>query len=111
MNGEVYYNYSMQPYMIDELSGDSVFYRDKDGKIFHTYSAYARGGEIKLTTYMLLDLTPKGRDETGPNFSLADWVRHHDKYDADGYVNETGRYVAETNDTGSCCAEGHHHEH
>jgi predicted dithiol-disulfide oxidoreductase (DUF899 family) len=110
VNGEVYYNYGMQPHMIDELSGDSVFYKDEDGNIFHTYSAYARGGEIKLTTYMLLDLTPKGRNETGPNLSLADWVRHHDKYDAGGYVNETGRYVAETNNTGSCCAEGHHHE-
>ena len=25
-------------------------------------------------------MTPKGRNETGPNQNLADWVRHHDKY-------------------------------
>jgi hypothetical protein len=28
-----------------------------------------------------LDLTPKGRNETGPGFNLGDWVRHHDRYD------------------------------
>jgi predicted dithiol-disulfide oxidoreductase (DUF899 family) len=28
-----------------------------------------------------LDLTPKGRNEKGPNYDLRDWVRHHDKYD------------------------------
>jgi predicted dithiol-disulfide oxidoreductase (DUF899 family) len=29
---------------------------------------------------MLLDMTPKGRNETGPHYSLADWVRRHDEY-------------------------------
>jgi predicted dithiol-disulfide oxidoreductase (DUF899 family) len=33
-----------------------------------------------LGTYRLLDLVPKGRDETGPNGNLTDWVRHHDRY-------------------------------
>jgi hypothetical protein len=36
-----------------------------------------RGG---LTTYFYLDLTPRGRDENGPTYSLADWVRHRDRY-------------------------------
>jgi len=27
------------------LSGRSVFYKDATGAVFHTYSAYARGGE------------------------------------------------------------------
>ena len=30
---------------------------------------------------MILDLTPKGRNETGPNRNLTDWVRHHDQYE------------------------------
>jgi predicted dithiol-disulfide oxidoreductase (DUF899 family) len=79
--GKVYYNYTMIDPGIDELSGMSVFYKDEDGGIFHTYSSYARGGEDLLTTYMVLDRTPKGRDETGPHHNLMDWVRRHDEYD------------------------------
>ncbi|MFL5266591.1 MAG: DUF899 family protein, partial [Stellaceae bacterium] len=60
--------------------------------IFHTFSSYARGGDILLGTYNYLDLTPKGRNETGPNYNLTDWVRHHDRYGADGFVDPTGRY-------------------
>ena len=40
-----------------------------------------------------LDLTPKGRVETGPNRNLTYWVRHHDRYDEGGFVDPTGRYV------------------
>ena len=58
-----------------------MFYRDGAGQVFHTYSAYARGAEELLGTYVWLDLTPKGRNETGPAFDLTDWVRHHDRYD------------------------------
>jgi predicted dithiol-disulfide oxidoreductase (DUF899 family) len=36
------------------------------------------------TTYVLLDMTPKGRNETGPHFNLSDWVRRHDEYDGKG---------------------------
>ena len=79
--GKVYYNYTMIDPGIDELSGMSVFYKDEDGDIFHTYSSYARGSEDLLTTYMVLDRTPKGRDETGPHHNLMDWVRRHDEYD------------------------------
>jgi predicted dithiol-disulfide oxidoreductase (DUF899 family) len=107
INGEVYYNYGMEPYRIDEASGDSVFYKDEEGKIFHTYSTYGRGGESKLTTYMLLDLTPKGRNEGAVN-NLTDWVRHHDRYDAGGYVANTGRYVAAKNNDSCCHGEEHH---
>jgi len=90
--GKVYYNYEMRDFQSDELPGTSVFYRDEAGDIFHTYSCYARGGDILLGTYNLLDLTPKGRNETGPNHNLTDWVRHHDRYDDDGLVDPTGRY-------------------
>lgn len=30
---------------------------------------------------MFLDLTPTGRNETGPNYNLTDWVKRHDEYD------------------------------
>jgi hypothetical protein len=53
--------------------------------IFHTYSTYGRGAEELVSAYVCLDLTPKGRNETGPGFNLGDWVRHHDRYDRDGF--------------------------
>lgn len=59
----------------EDLPGMSVFFKDDTGAIFHTYPAYARGDERGLGIYMFLDLTPKGRDENGPNHNLMDWVR------------------------------------
>jgi predicted dithiol-disulfide oxidoreductase (DUF899 family) len=91
--GKVYYNYEMRKFQSDEMSGRSVFYKDPAGDIFHTYSSFARGGELFLGTYSYLDITPKGRDET-VNGNLTDWVRHHDKYGDGGVVDPTGRYVA-----------------
>jgi predicted dithiol-disulfide oxidoreductase (DUF899 family) len=91
--GKVDYNYRLIDTSIDELSGISVFYKDEAGEIFHTYSTYARGAEELLSTYIVLDLTPKGRNETGPSHDLTDWVRHHDKYDEGGFVDPTGRFV------------------
>jgi len=76
----VFYNYRMIETGMDELPGLSVFCKDEAGNIFHTYSSYARGSEELLTTYMVLDLTPKGRDENGPNHNLGDWVKRHDQY-------------------------------
>ncbi len=80
--GKVYYNYETQDFQTDELSGISVFYKDANGDTFHTYSTYARGDELLDGAYNYLDLTPKGRNETGPNRNLMDWVRRHDEYDA-----------------------------
>ena len=82
-SGTATYNYRDGARVIDELSGRSVFYRDETGQIFHTYSSFARGGEMFLGSYAFLDITPKGRDET-INGNLTDWVRHHDRYDAAG---------------------------
>src|SRR5258705_4527446 len=42
-SGKVYYNYEVAAFPSDEVPGISVFYKDKAGNIFHTYSAYARG--------------------------------------------------------------------
>ena len=94
--GKVYYNFGMQDAYGDEVAGISVFYKDSNGDIFHTYSQYARGGEGALGTYFFLDLTPNGRNENGPGFNLTDWVRHHDRYGAGGLVQPTGRYQAES---------------
>jgi predicted dithiol-disulfide oxidoreductase (DUF899 family) len=99
--GKVDYNYEMRPFMSDEMSGRSVFYRDDAGDVFHTYSSFARGGEMFLGTYHYLDITPKGRDETTRG-NLTDWVRHHDRYGDGGTVAPTGRYVAAQDDA-TCC--------
>jgi predicted dithiol-disulfide oxidoreductase (DUF899 family) len=63
-----------------ELPGVCVFWKDESGAVFHTYSTYGRGVEVMMHTYNLLDLTPKGRDEDGLEFTMA-WVRHHDRYE------------------------------
>jgi predicted dithiol-disulfide oxidoreductase (DUF899 family) len=81
--GKATYNYRQGASVIDEMSGRSVFHRDEAGQIFHTYSSFARGGEMFLGSYAFLDITPKGRDET-INGNLTDWVRHHDRYDDTG---------------------------
>jgi predicted dithiol-disulfide oxidoreductase (DUF899 family) len=78
-NGEVDYNYGMNKFPSEEAPGISVFYKDQNGNIFHTYSAYARGTENVVNTYNYLDLVPKGRDEDVLYFPMA-WVRHHDRY-------------------------------
>jgi predicted dithiol-disulfide oxidoreductase (DUF899 family) len=79
-DGEVYYNYEMGEFQSDEMPGLSVFLKDEDGTVFHTYSAYARGLDILVGAYNFLDLVPKGRDEEKLPWTMA-WVRRHDEYD------------------------------
>jgi len=77
---ETSYNYKTpDKFPGEEMPGASVFYKNADGEIFHTYSTYSRGLDILLGTYNFLDLTPKGRDEEGLSRGMA-WVRHHDRY-------------------------------
>jgi predicted dithiol-disulfide oxidoreductase (DUF899 family) len=102
--GEVYYNFHQEPFLSEELSGTSVFYQD-GGQLFHTYSSYARGGEAFIGTYSYLDITPKGRNETGPRHDLSDWVRHHDRYGAGGFVHPSGRYQEADASSGCCHAQ------
>jgi predicted dithiol-disulfide oxidoreductase (DUF899 family) len=72
------YNYgTLQPRNPDR-EGVSVFAKDADGRVFHTYSAYARGIDLVNTAYNCLDLVPKGRDEEKGR--AASWVRRHDEY-------------------------------
>jgi predicted dithiol-disulfide oxidoreductase (DUF899 family) len=73
------YNLDSRPPYSDENPGISFFYKDGSGVIFRTYSAYARGLEVLLSAYAILDRAPKGRDEEGLPMPMA-WLRHHDKY-------------------------------
>lgn len=70
---------------VEERPGASVFFRDPDGEIFHTYSAFERGVERLSGAYNYLDIAPLGRNENGPYFDVRDWVRHHDRYGETAY--------------------------
>ena len=72
------YNYGMRPYG-EESPGLSVFSKLADGRIAHSYSCYGRGLDILNTTYNLLDLTPKGRDEAALPYPMG-WVKRRDIY-------------------------------
>ena len=89
-SGEAYYNYQKGPFGVAEAPGLSVFRKDDEGAVFHTYSSYARGLDMFLGVYHLLDVVPKGRDEADLIYGM-EWVRHHDRYDdatfVDPYVN------------------------
>ena len=61
-----------------EAPGISVFAKS-DKRIYHTYSAYARGLESFLGVYSLLDIVPKGRDEKALSYPM-EWIRHKDRY-------------------------------
>ena len=71
------YNYAEQDPGVSDREGISVFCRDRDATIFHTYSAFARGIDLFSTDYNYLDVVPKGRDEGGKG---PFWVRRHDEY-------------------------------
>ncbi|MFC5374688.1 DUF899 domain-containing protein [Brevundimonas faecalis] len=60
-----------------DMFGVSVFVKDEHGDVFHTYSTYHRGTELLMGAFNWLDLTPKGRNETGGTMS---WVRLQDEY-------------------------------
>jgi predicted dithiol-disulfide oxidoreductase (DUF899 family) len=49
-----------------------------DGAVYQTYSTGARGLEILLGFYGLLDRAPRGRDEGDPPEM---WIRRHDEYE------------------------------
>jgi predicted dithiol-disulfide oxidoreductase (DUF899 family) len=86
--GKGYYNYELRDYMSDEMPGLSAFIKDEEGQVFHTYSTFARGADQLGSTYSLLDLTPKGRNEP-PGGNLGSWVRRHDQYE--GKTGSSGR--------------------
>jgi predicted dithiol-disulfide oxidoreductase (DUF899 family) len=94
-SGRALYNFGTAPEWaaeLEDLSGDSVFYKNEAGQIFHTYSTFGRGGEEFLGIYRILDATPIGRAENGPYHSLADWARPRNMYGEGGTVEPSGRY-------------------
>jgi predicted dithiol-disulfide oxidoreductase (DUF899 family) len=78
--GKADYNYSEEKIDSEELPGLSMFYKNEKGEIFHTYSTYARGGDILIGAYNYLDMAPLGRNEN----ATMDWMRHHDRYEDSG---------------------------
>jgi predicted dithiol-disulfide oxidoreductase (DUF899 family) len=78
--GQAYYNYALGSFPAPEAPGISVFCKDTDGAIYHTYSCYARGLDMLNAAYHLMDLLPRGRDEAGLSYTM-EWLRHHDRYD------------------------------
>jgi predicted dithiol-disulfide oxidoreductase (DUF899 family) len=79
--GRIDYNFGTivtDPDYVDrDLPGISVFSKDADGEVFHTYSTYARGLDALLGANHYLDITPEGRNDGAyPN-----WPRRRDEYD------------------------------
>jgi predicted dithiol-disulfide oxidoreductase (DUF899 family) len=76
--GRAFYNYGVTKIeRSPDMFGVSIFVKDENGEIFHSYSTYHRGTELLMGAFNWLDLTPKGRNETGGTMS---WVRLHDQY-------------------------------
>ena len=76
---ETFYNYTRQRPYASESPGISVFHKNAQGAIFHTYSCYARGLDMLNAAYHYLDIVPKGRDEASlPHHT--DWLRRRDEY-------------------------------
>ena len=74
---------SDQPF---EMPGRSCFLQ-VDGRVFHTYSQYARGLESTGGSYYFLDLTALGRQEEWedspedyPQTPPYQWWNYHDAY-------------------------------
>ncbi len=78
------------------MPGISAFYRDEAGNVYHTYSAYARGVEMALGAYAMLEFTAKGRNEKK---DMREWMRHHDRYEDSAALDDAVQKP--------CCAHEH----
>ena len=78
--GGATYNFRPMTGRSPDSPGLTVFYKDDAGAIFCTFQVRSRGGDPLIGAYHYLDLTPKGRNETGRG-NLSDWVRLHDEYE------------------------------
>ena len=74
--GRAIYNYGTVIREAEDMFGTSIFIKDEEEAIFHSYSTYQRGNELLIGAFNWLDLTPKGRSES----STMSWVRLHDEY-------------------------------
>ena len=78
--GEMNYNYENRKFPSEEGPGISVFYKNEQGEVFHTYSCFSRGLDMLNGAYHYMDLAPKGRDEDELPYSMA-WLSRSDQYD------------------------------
>ena len=70
------YNYRALPEAPSgELPGASMFAL-RDGVVYHTYSAYARGLDAMWGMFQWLDRAPLGRNEADGY-----WIKRHDRYE------------------------------
>lgn len=76
---EAYYNYGSMKVSGTDYPGISAFFKDEDGKVYHTYSAYSRGIDAFNAAYQYLDVAPLGRNEDGLGYPMA-WVKHRIAY-------------------------------
>jgi predicted dithiol-disulfide oxidoreductase (DUF899 family) len=78
-SGTAYYNYKDKGFPSREAPGFSVFAKDGEGAVHHSYSVYERGLDRFMTAYQLMDLVPKGRDEAALSFGM-EWLHLRDSY-------------------------------
>ena len=62
---------------VAQQPGLTVFTR-ADGQVYLAYTSTARGLEVVMNYYGILDRVPRGRDEHEPAYQA--WIRHHDTY-------------------------------
>jgi len=77
--GEMNYNYETRKFPSEEGPGISVFCKNEQGDVFHTYSCFSRGLDMLNGAYHYMDLAPKGRDEEDLPYSMA-WLNRRDQY-------------------------------
>ena len=105
-SGKLAYNYSDKPFEFpsEELPGLSAFYKDEEGKVFHTYSTYTRGLDILLGAYNFLDMAPLGRNEAQFDWPMQ-WVKHRDKYPDQYFADAAKPKEAVEQANSSCCSD------
>jgi predicted dithiol-disulfide oxidoreductase (DUF899 family) len=74
-------NYGSGRFTSEDVPAISVFSKDADGGLYHTYSTYSRGLDMLNGAYHYLDIAPKGRDEEKLKYHM-EWVRLRDEYGA-----------------------------
>lgn len=85
-NKKAYYNYRETTFVSREAPGFSVFARDENGEVYHTYSCFGRGLENSIGAYNYLDLVPRGRDEGALPYGMY-WLRLKDQYGNEDYID------------------------
>lgn len=78
--GDGTYNFGTQTAGAGEHPGISAFRRTEDGRIFLTHQVFSRGLDLVNGAYHWLDLTSKGRDEGGLEWTMQ-WLHRHDAYE------------------------------